>query len=308
MNDDAAPLQPDELDELLSADLDGELAAAARELGSDADSIRARIAATPDAAVRRAALTAARDALAEPPGLDEFVAARLRGKAVRAAETRSDARESTRRERRNRLLLTASGIAAAILVIAGVAVAVGRSGSSGKSGSAAGKAGTPATGLSPSIDLSRSVPALGSYDDVAALGSVAVNAAQRRAVELLPAAPASGVAPNSTPASLERPASNPVPSGGAGASASSRTDDSSSRARSGQAASTSSKSSKQIFGAASAPCTPAKYAGAGEQLLMHASATLDGRPVDVYVFSGPDVHTVVVLSPRCGLVNVQTLA
>jgi hypothetical protein len=39
---------------------------------------------------------------------------------------------------------------------------------------------------------------------------------------------------------------------------------------------------------------------------MQASATLNGRPVQVYVFEGGDKTTVVVLGARCDLVNVQT--
>src|SRR5262249_30222124 len=143
MNDDAAPLEPGELDELLSADLDGELAAAAREHGSDLETIRARIAATPHAPERRAALAAARDVLAEPPELAELVAARLRAKAVRAAAATGEAREAARRDRRHRVLLTVSGVAAAILVVAAIAVAVGRSGSSSRSSSSRSLAESP---------------------------------------------------------------------------------------------------------------------------------------------------------------------
>jgi len=40
---------------------------------------------------------------------------------------------------------------------------------------------------------------------------------------------------------------------------------------------------------------------------MSATATLDGRPVRVYVFAGNGEHTVVVLGASCALVNVQTL-
>src|SRR5262249_62047402 len=56
---------------------------------------------------------------------------------------------------------------------------------------------------------------------------------------------------------------------------------------------------------ASAACSAARYAGPGDELLMQAAATLNGRPVKVYVFEGHGEHTVVVLGPNCRLVNVQ---
>ena len=309
MNDDPAPLQPEELDELLSADLDGELAAAAHERGSDVDAIRARIAATPDADARRDALVAARDVLADAPSLDDLAAARLRANAVRAAEARPDAKRSARRDGRKQLVLTVSGIAAAILVIAVVAAAIGRSGSSSRSTSAGLAGSAPRAALNPSIDLTRPVPDLGSYTDVAALGSVAVNTAQRRAVEHLP-----DLQTNEIPRELggERStssrASAPVPATTAHPAPTGAQNEYPNAAGSDRTATTPPTTSKQLFAGSSVRCSPAKFAGAGEHLSMHASATLDAEPVDVYVFSGPDEHTVVVLSPTCRLVNVQTLA
>jgi hypothetical protein len=55
-------------------------------------------------------------------------------------------------------------------------------------------------------------------------------------------------------------------------------------------------------------CSPAKFAGPRDRLTLRASATLNGRPVQVYVFEGPADSTVVVLGPTCELVNVQTVA
>ena len=55
MDDDTTPLQPEELDELLSAELDDELEAAERDLGLSAGAAAARLRATPGAAERRAA-------------------------------------------------------------------------------------------------------------------------------------------------------------------------------------------------------------------------------------------------------------
>jgi hypothetical protein len=313
MNEDLAPLQPDELDELLSADLDGELAAAARERGSDVDAIRARIAATPDASARRDALAAARDVLADGPALDDLVGARLRAKAVQAAAARSDARESARRGRRNRLLLTTSGIAAAILVIAAIAVVVGHTGSSGSSSNANASASAPPRSLSPSIDLTQSVPALGSYTDVATLGSVAVNAAERRAAVHGANGVGAGDRLNQSEARVAAPAarvptSPPKFPAGAEFAPSAGVQDSADGTSSYYGARGTAGTSKAVAGAPAAPCSPAKFAGPGEQLSMRASATLDGERVEVYVFSGSAEHTVVVLGPACRLVNVQTLA
>ena len=114
MSDDTSPLEPDELDELLSAELDGELEAAARDLALSVDQVSSRLRATPGVDDRRIALAAARDLLAEPPELDELLAARLRAKAVRAAEEVSAARVDDRRRRRQRMLLAAGGLAAAV--------------------------------------------------------------------------------------------------------------------------------------------------------------------------------------------------
>ncbi len=70
------PFSDELLDELISADLDGEFDAAVRDLGLDAESARARLEATPGAATRRRQLAATRDALPVPP-LDEMTRRRL---------------------------------------------------------------------------------------------------------------------------------------------------------------------------------------------------------------------------------------
>jgi hypothetical protein len=294
MND-AAPLDPDQLDELLSADLDGELAAAAREQGSDVETLRARIAVTPGAAARRTALATAREVLAQPPEFDELVAARLRAKAVRAAVADGDARDTARRDRRNRVLVTVSGIAASIVVVTAIAVAVGRSGSSSSSKNAA---DAPATS-GPQIDVTRPVPALGAYTDVGALGSVALNAARRRAADV-PVASGSGSVPG--PLAAEKsPTKAAAPADGPGTSSGSLQYGSNDRSVASSAA-PAKRATRRL-----PACSAAKFAGPGEQLSMRASATLNGRPVQVYVFGGRNESTVVVLGAACELVNVQTL-
>ncbi len=93
------PLNPETLDELLSADLDGEFERAAADLGFTVDEARAAMHATADTARRRAQLGAARDRLAIPivlpPTIEQtLVSAALGGpvdelRAVRERRTRS---------------------------------------------------------------------------------------------------------------------------------------------------------------------------------------------------------------------------
>ena len=124
----------------------------------------------PARTTRRVALASARDLLAVAPPIDELLAGRLRAKAVRAADSGDAARADERRHRRNRILLCAGGIAAAVAAV--VAVGAGINGfhpdaSSSKSASSpavspqtpAPKAGTPAvTALGSFTDLHRSPP------------------------------------------------------------------------------------------------------------------------------------------------------
>jgi hypothetical protein len=113
------PLSPELVDELLSADLDGEFDAAARDLGLDPTAARAQLDAMPDVAARRAALAQAPGALAVPPLADD-----VRERLVRTALAAGPADELTERRNRRRSLFTVAGsIAAALLVVVG-AVAV----------------------------------------------------------------------------------------------------------------------------------------------------------------------------------------
>jgi hypothetical protein len=121
MND-TPPFTAEQVDELLSAELDGEFDAAARDLGLDPADARDRLAAeVPGLVARRAALGAARDVLAELPVVDELVVARVRAKAVKAAAAEHQVGQVTRTHRVRRLTAIAGGVAAAIAVIAGLA-------------------------------------------------------------------------------------------------------------------------------------------------------------------------------------------
>ena len=80
------PLSPDAVDALLSAQLDGELDGAARELGLSESEALAELASTPGIDARRVALTRARDLIAARSPLEPAVEARL----VAAAMARDD--------------------------------------------------------------------------------------------------------------------------------------------------------------------------------------------------------------------------
>ena len=114
-----APLSPEVVDELLSAELDGEFDAAARDLGLDPVAARAQLDARPGIAERRAALAQASGALAVPPLSDT-----VREHLVRVAIDAGPKDELAGRRNRRRQVFTVGGsIAAAVLVVVG-AVAV----------------------------------------------------------------------------------------------------------------------------------------------------------------------------------------
>lgn len=141
MTSDPTPLPPDRADELLSAELDGELAAAAADLGLTLEGARAALDATPGVDERRAALAAARDALAAEPlparGRDALVAGAI-------ASARRD-ELAARRPRRGRSLALAGAAAAAVLLLVGL-VAVGGGGNGDDASTAdAGSAATATT-------------------------------------------------------------------------------------------------------------------------------------------------------------------
>lgn len=112
------PPPPDLVDELLSADLDGELGSACHDLGLTAEEADRLLAGTAD---RRAELGRARGILAQPPVLDELLAARLRTAARRAADP---AREVGARRRRLRTMQLIGSAAAVLAVCIGVLAVV----------------------------------------------------------------------------------------------------------------------------------------------------------------------------------------
>jgi hypothetical protein len=136
MTDTPRPIDPEHVDELLSADLDGELADAAADFGYDVDDVRAQLAADAELRARRDALDNARRELAVVRPLDEVTAARLR----------SAAREELRPAKRTRLYAISGGIAAALVLVVGVvAVASNHSSNNGAKTEASANVAAPPT-------------------------------------------------------------------------------------------------------------------------------------------------------------------
>ena len=116
-----AHLTPIELDELLSADLDGELDATAIELSYDPAEVRAAITESPSALARRAELERAMVALRSDDAvhIDELTRRRL---------TRGALADIPVRDPRSFMLVSIS-ISAAAAIVLGVVIAISQSGS-----------------------------------------------------------------------------------------------------------------------------------------------------------------------------------
>jgi hypothetical protein len=134
------PTPPGTLDELLSADIDGELERAAADHGLTLDAARTAIA-TPEAVVRRAALTQARDLVAPPVPLDPADADRLVAGALdRARHENGLAAARRSRNRFDASRRVAIAAAAIVVVFGGIAVLARGTTSSGSKASSAGSA------------------------------------------------------------------------------------------------------------------------------------------------------------------------
>lgn len=175
MNIPDQPLSPDILDELLSADLDGEFDRAAAELGFSPDAARTAMEAAPGVAARRSAITRARDLLSTQPELDKEREARLVTAALSAAAAERAAAPQTatplRRHRSRNAWRALAGVGAAAAVIAGiVAVAATNPGVESKSSvSAKPLANGAITTTHPKSEASR---ALVFFGDVSTPGSI----------------------------------------------------------------------------------------------------------------------------------------
>jgi hypothetical protein len=130
------PLTPEVVDELLSADLDGDFDAAAREHGYAPAIARELLAADPAVVGRRAVLAATRDAMSVAPLAPDERSRLLAG----ATESAPDDALMARRRRRNptRVVAALAAIAAVVALVVGVgAVLTSRGDDSGNDSSAA---------------------------------------------------------------------------------------------------------------------------------------------------------------------------
>jgi len=304
MRDDLPPYAGDELDEFLSAEIDGELDAAARDLGVDVNDVRARLRATTGADDRRAALVQARALLADPPEIDELLAARLRAKAVRAAADEHSARTLERQRRRRQMVLGAGGIAAATVAV--VALAGGLNSQSGGTPAASGKpttvADAPAAGGDGStvkLPTPEGTPSLGSFTDKRSLANAAIasTATRRSTATLLPdkRALASGALSAPTAATPASAAEADQPGDRSSNQFASNGSASKSAADAGTGA---------AFGA---QCPTPRPVRAGETLVLRTTATLSAKPVVVFVFAGNGEHAVEIEDAHCVLVDIQML-
>lgn len=179
---DSGPLTPEQIDLLISADLDGEFDAAASDLGLEPGAARTFLESNADAQARRGSLARARDLLAEPIEIDELLAARLRTKAAKAAVEAAEEDRHAQRTRRTRRYGIVSGVAAAFIVVVALGANLGSNGSDSDGSSAiAGSAADRAPAASPTVassaapeaalDSARNLPLAASYatvDDLAA--------------------------------------------------------------------------------------------------------------------------------------------
>lgn len=288
MNDDTSPFEPEELDELLSAELDGELDAAARDLGLSAAEVSARRRATPGADERRAALAAARDMLSDPAEIDELLAARLRTKAVRAGEEAHASRRGDRSRRRRQVLAAAGGVAAAIAAVVAIAAGMnatksGTSAERAKSALASPAAPKPTTATTGARH--GPAPALGPFSDVHALALSAVSRAN--AVSSATSSKRVGTTAGTGAAATLLPADAAAP------------------LQDNPAAGSTTKAANSTFGRAETLCPSPPQLRGGDTLVLATTATLSGKPVVVLVFTGNGEHTVVVDDTNCRLVNLQ---
>lgn len=266
MND--TPLTDDQVDELLSAEIDGEFDAAARDLGLEPSDARERLALhVPGLAARRRALGRARDALAELPPVDELVVARVRAKAARTAVAEQETARTTRAHRLRRLTTIAGGLAAAIAVVAGLALAMQHDGgSSSKTGAALSPQARPSEPAPKSAAGATPAPQaadLGAVADVSAL----VARASSQASDLARSATENPQKFFSSKAAVS--ASTPA--------------------------------------AAPQACDLPAAGVSGTRIpILRGVATLSGTPVQVYVFRKGADEIFVVLRADCRLVTVQT--
>jgi hypothetical protein len=260
------PLTPEQVDLLLSAELDDEFDAAAADLDLTPADARTLLAAAPGVDTRRAALTEARNRLAEPTDIDEMLAARLRTKALKAAAAEHDVLARNRRTRRTRLYGAVAGIAAALVVVVAIGAGVQSDNSKHSTDSAAVAAPKTTTKSFAAGDASGGLRAastpLSLQSNYASVDALAKDVRDRYAVT-----PASGNFSNATAAPKE--------------------------------------SSKDAASAYACASVARALDGSDEQALSQAQTAVAGQPLSVYVYARGDEKAVYVFDRQCRLVNQQ---
>jgi hypothetical protein len=273
MND-PTPLTAEQIDELLSAELDGEFDAAAHDLGYTPAAARAELHATDGVEARRRALAEARDTLAVQPEFDELLESRLQAKALNAWAEQRDEQQSLRRASRRRHTYALTGALAAAITAVVVIAAVARDPSNNDDASTA-RAETSA----PAADGPRTPQAslnvdFGEVPDVATL--------VKRASE--------------TP-------TDPVPAAGGGVT--SESDNTSFRVTDGgELAPATDVNTLKRAGRSCADA--AQQASRLPSPSLRGSATVSGEPIYVFVYRTDAQELVIVLDEACNLVSQRT--
>jgi hypothetical protein len=166
------PLSPEAVDALLSAELDGDLEGAARDLGLSGSEAIAQLGVTLGVDVRRVALRRARDLIATRPAVERALEDQLVAGAMARDDLAAVRERRSRNARRWRVLVTTGSVAAAIAVIVGIASLNTGNGSSSKASSpltegASTRAPKPAAGEHDSVTRNR--PDLGAVPNADAL-------------------------------------------------------------------------------------------------------------------------------------------
>jgi len=280
MSPNPAPLTPDQVDELLSAELDGEFDAAAADLGLTVAEARALLSEAPGATARRNALSSARDALAAVPAVDEVTGARLRSAALGAFRETRDEPATPGRSRR--WLITASG-AIAVALIGVFALAAVNQSSHTKSTESASRvaANTPApshvqppagSGSGPTPNGLGVQSIIGSFSNTRDLARAALGSYAKTAQK--------GAATDATAVQRSEFSSSTI--------------------------SLSTDQAAGAFAATSPQCSTRPSSVAPDDRLVGASnATLAGKRVVARVYSHGTQFVVVVLRPDCSVVAIE---
>lgn len=278
MNENPPPLSPEHVDELLSAELDGEFDAAAVDLGFEPARAAELLDATYGVDARRHQLAAARDRLADVPPLDELTAARLRTGALDAALARDETEDDVSRARRRRTWTRVAGIAAALVAVLGIAAIANQTSSDNTKQVATANADS---GANRSSGTTSPLLAVGAQDFGAAADANALGARVRETLK---------TAQTTTNSDLMPAAAGTVPSNVNGA----------------YAFDSSHLKQEATIGA---PCDSAarKSVDAFSAPVLAGTATLDQTPVTVFVYRRGSVYVLVASDAGCKVVVHRVL-